>query len=202
MTVAFTAWDYEVTYLELSAVIVALIGVALAIKGNRWGWPFYFASSILYLILFVNVDLIASAWLQLVFVGAAVWGWFDWGSEGISDPKSLSAKVRIVGAVALVVVWIALTPLLTWMGGAATWLDGFVFVGSVAAQFLMVFGYVEAWPMWVIVNAVGTYHYANQDLWFTSGFYFVLFVMAIVGWRQWARMRSDAEMPQLDPAAA
>jgi len=200
MQVAFTAWDYQVTFLELSAVIVALIGVALAIKGTRWAWPFYLASAILYAILFINVDLIASAWLQLVFIVAAAWGWFDWGSEGIVDPNAMKVRMRAIGALGLVVAWIALTPLLSWLGGVATWLDAFVFVGSVAAQILMVLGYLESWPMWLVVNAVGTYHYAHQNLWFTSGFYFVLFVMAIVGWRQWARMRAPAEAPRLDAA--
>ena len=87
-----------------------------------------------------------------------------------------------------------MAPLLQLIGGVATWLDAFVFVGSLAAQVLMVLGYLEAWPMWVIVNVVGVVHYAQQSLWFTALFYFVLLLMAIWGWRAWfERNESSAE---------
>ncbi len=187
MKILFTAWDYHVTYLETAAVIVAIIGVALAIKGTRWAWPFYLLSALLYGWLFVEVDLIASAWLQIIFVVAAIWGWFDWGSAGISQSKSLTMRTWVVGLVGLAVLWVVLAPLLQWIGGVATWLDAFVLLGSAAAQILMVRGYVESWPMWVIVNVVGTFHYAKQGLWFTSLLYFVLLVMAMVGWRSWTQ---------------
>ena len=43
------------------------------------------------------------------------------------------------------VVWLGLMPVLSSIGAAATLLDAFVLVGSVAAQVLMVKGFVEAW---------------------------------------------------------
>jgi len=203
MNVLFTAWDYQVTYLEAAAVVVALIGVALAIKGTRWAWPFYLVSGVLYGLLFIQVDLIASAALQLVFIVAAVWGWFDWGTTGVVRSKTLSSRFRLIGAFALIVAWVALAPLLQLIGGVATWLDAFVFVGSLAAQVLMVLGYLEAWPMWVIVNIVGVVHYAQQALWFTALFYFVLLLMAIWGWRAWfERNEVDVEDAPVMPTAA
>ena len=41
-------------------------------------------------------------------------------------------------------------------------------------------------------DLVGVAHYARQDLWFTSLFYGVLVVMAIVGLRAWALRRPTA----------
>ncbi len=190
MSTLFTAWDYDVTYLEFFAVIVSLIGISLAALGKRIAWPFYFLSGALYGWLFIEFDLLGSAILQLVFMGAAIWGWFDWGKGGVVESKALSAKTRALGLLGIVVVWLIVTPLLSAIGAAATLLDAFVLVGSVAAQFLMVKGYVETWPIWVIVNVVGTYHYANQQLYFTSVFYFVLLCLAAWGWWNWARKES------------
>jgi len=59
-------------------------------------------------------------------------------------------------------------------------------VGSLAGQVLMVLQKVEAWPVWIAVNTVGTVLYASQGLYFTSLFYAVLIVMAVIGWRQWS----------------
>jgi nicotinamide mononucleotide transporter len=190
MATLFTAWDYDVTYLEFSAVIISLLGISLATLGKRIAWPFYFLSGALYGWLFVEFDLLGSATLQLVFMGAAIWGWFDWGRDGVVQSRVLSARWRAFGLLGVFVVWLIVTPVLSAIGAAATLLDGFVLVGSVAAQFLMVKGYVETWPMWVIVNVVGTYHYANQQLYFTAGFYFALLCVAGWGWWNWSRKES------------
>ena len=67
----FTAWSYEVSYLEFVASIASFIGVGLGITGRRITWPWWGISSALYLILFINWDLYASAILQIVFIAAA-----------------------------------------------------------------------------------------------------------------------------------
>ena len=183
---AFTGWGIEVTVLELGAVVLALVAVALGIRGSRYSWPPYFVSSLLYGGLFWQHDLYGSAALQLVFVAAAVWGWFGWGEEGMQRPRMLPPAQRAVLGSAIVLAWAVLTPALRAVGGAATWLDAFILVTSVAAQIAMVKGYVEAWLLWIVANASGMVHYASQELWFTSLFCTALLFMAIGGLRTWA----------------
>ena len=120
MNVLFTAWGYDVTWLELLAVVVAIVAVGLGIKGTRWTWPFYFVSSVLYGWLFLQWHLPASAAMQLIFIAAAVWGWFTWGREGVRQGR-LSSRVRLGGALLVVVAWLVLAPLLQTIGGVATW---------------------------------------------------------------------------------
>jgi len=192
MTVLFTAWDYDVTLLEIASVILALIAIGLGIKGTRWTWPLYFLSGLLYGWLFIEYDLYASAAMQVIFMVAAVWGWFTWGREGVRVPGSLPNQWRLGGVLGVLVLWAILAPLLQAIGGVATWGDAFMFVGSLAAQLLMVLEKVEAWPMWIAVNVVGTLLYASQGLYFTSLFYAVLIVMAITGWRAWSQRAAAA----------
>lgn len=192
MFVLFTAWGYDVTGLELASVIFALLGIGLGIRGTRWAWPFYFLGSFLYAWLFVEFDLLASAALQVVFMVAALWGWFGWGAEGVRQPNQLTNRTRLVIAIGMIAAWLLTAPLLQAIGGVATWPDAFIFVGSLVAQVLMVREYVEAWPLWMIVNFVGVAHYANQGLWFTSLFYGVLIVMAVIGWREWSDRRAKS----------
>jgi nicotinamide mononucleotide transporter len=194
MTVLFNAWGYDVTLLEAASVVFAIIGIALGIKGTRWAWPFYFLGSFLYAWLFVEFDLFASAAMQLIFMAAAVWGWFTWGQEGVREPGRLPNTQRMGLALSVVVMWAALAPLLQMIGGAATWGDAFMLVGSLAAQLLMVFEKVEAWPSWVVVNVVGTVFYATQGLYFTSLFYGLLIVMALTGWRAWSQRAATVEL--------
>lgn len=196
MQVLFSAWGYDVTVLEFASVVLAFLAVGLGIVGTRWTWPFYFVSSLLYGWLFIQWDLPASAAMQGIFLVAAVWGWFTWGREGVREPGRLSNRSRLAGAVIVVLAWLVLAPILQVIGGVATWGDAWMFVGSLAAQLLMVRAKVEAWPMWVVVNVVGTGLYASQGLYFTALFYAVLVGMAVVGWREWSgRSRVTAAEP-------
>lgn len=195
MTVLFTLWGYEVTAIEFASVILALLAIGLGIGGHRWTWPPYFVSSLLYGWLFVQFHLFASAAMQLIFMAAAVWGWFSWGREGARIPGRLAPGTRLLGAGGVVVLWLLLAPVLRSIGGAASWGDAFMLVGSVAGQLLMVLQKVEAWPVWLAVNAVGAVLYASQGLYFTSLFYAVLFVMAGTGWRAWSARAATRGSP-------
>ena len=118
-------------------------------------------------------------------------GWFSWGREGARIPGRLTPTRRAAGIVGVLVLWALLAPVLRRIGGAATWGDAFMLVGSVAGQLLMVLQKIEAWPAWIVVNVVGAVLYASQGLYFTSLFYAVLIVMAVFGWRAWsARARA------------
>ena len=186
MVVLFTLWGYGVTLIEAASVILALAAIGLGIQGTRWTWPLYFLSSLLYGWLFVESHLYASGAVQIVFMVAAIWGWFSWGREGARVPSRLTMTGRLIGAAAILVAWAAVVPVLQSLGGAGTWGDAFMLVGSLAGQVLMVLQKVEAWPVWIAVNTVGTVLYASQGLYFTSLFYAVLIVMAVIGWRQWS----------------
>ena len=199
MFVLFTVWGYGVTIIEAASVILAFLAIGLGIQGTRWTWPLYFLSSLLYGWLFVESHLFASGAVQIVFMVAAVWGWFSWGREGVRSPGRLTTTQRLAGVAGVGVGWALVVPLLQSVGGAGTWGDAFMLVGSLAGQVLMVLQKVEAWPVWIAVNTVGVALYASQGLYFTSLFYAVLIVMAIVGWRQWSARAADH--PAGSPAA-
>lgn len=195
MSVLFTAWGYDVTAIEFASVVLAFIAIGLGIRGTRWTWPFYFVSSLLYGWLFLQFHLFASAAMQLIFMAAAVWGWFSWGREGVRVPGRLTPGARVGVAVGVAVLWALVAPFLKSIGGAATWGDAFMLVGSIAAQLLMVLQKMETWPAWIAVNVVGTALYASQGLYFTALFYAVLIAMAVTGWRTWSvRTLAGAEV--------
>ena len=187
MTVLFTVWGYDVTVIEFASVILAFLAIGLGIRGTRWTWPFYFLSSLLYGWLFVEFDLYASAAMQLIFMAAAIWGWFSWGREGVrhAGPAHPGLAGRAASSESLCGS-AAVAPVLQSIGGAATRGDAFMLVGSMAGQLLMVLQKMETWPVWIVVNTVGAVLYASQGLYFTSLFYAVLIGMAVTGWRAWS----------------
>jgi len=180
----FTAWGYQVSILEFVASVTSLIGVWLGTTGKRITWPWWGLSSALYAVFFYQANLIASAALQIVFIIAAIGGWRGWAPTG-AKPGSLSTRGRIYSVIAILILWLALAPLLSRIGAAATVVDAFLFVGSLTAQILMVLEKYESWIIWVVVDIAGTALYFNQGYYFTSFLYGIFTVIAFQGWRRW-----------------
>ncbi|MEY3168780.1 MAG: hypothetical protein RL421_23 [Actinomycetota bacterium] len=188
MSTFFTAWGYGVSYLEFVAVVASLIAVTLGALGIRIAWPWWVVSSSLYAVFFYQVDLFASAILQLVFIAAAVWGWFGWKATG-AEPRFMTAQERLIWLVALLGLWLVSAPALADIGAAASRPDSFLLVSSTIAQVVMVLQRNETWILWIVIDIFGTYHYANQEYWFTAFLYAVFTVIALFGWYRWSNLR-------------
>ena len=180
----FTAWGYEVSILEFTAAVASFIGVYLGTTGKRITWPWWVLSSALYGVFFYQVDLFASAILQIVFIGAAIYGWFGWAPTG-AVPGTISTRYRIRIVIGTMISVAALSPVLADIGAAATWTDAFILIGSIVAQLLMVYEKYETWVLWLIVNVVATVQYLSLGYWFTALLYGVFAIVAMLGWKRW-----------------
>jgi nicotinamide mononucleotide transporter len=179
-----TIWGYELSYLEFIAVITSIIAVSLGITGKRITWPWWAISSVLYGILFLQWELFASAALQIVFIIAAIFGWFGWEPTG-AKPGPLKNRYRLATIAAIILATLALAPILKSWGAASTYADAVLFFGSLTAQILMVYEKYESWIIWLLVDAGYVALYATQDLLFTSLLYVAFTVLAALGWGKW-----------------
>lgn len=183
-TILFTAWGYEVSILEFVAALTSLSAVILGTTKKRITWPWWAISSVLYGVFFYQVDLFASAALQIVFVIAAIYGWFGWAPTG-AVPGNISGRGRRNIALATFGSVALLGPVLAHIGAAATWTDAFVLIGSLTAQLMMIYEKYETWIVWVIVDVVATVQYLLLGYWFTALLYGIFTVVAVVGWKRW-----------------
>ena len=183
-TILFTAWGYEVSVLEFIAAVTSFIGVWLGTTGKRITWPWWAISSALYGLFFYQVDLFASAALQLVFIVAAIYGWRGWAPSG-AVPGRISNRNRGYLVLATVLAVAALAPVLANIGAAATWSDAFLLIASLFAQVMMVYEKYESWIVWFVVDLAGTIQYALLGYWFTAVLYAAFTVIAVIGWKRW-----------------
>jgi nicotinamide mononucleotide transporter len=129
-------------------------------------------------------DLLASALLQIVFIIAAVIGWFGWEPSG-AKPGPFKNKYRIATVAAILIATLLLAPVLKDIGAAAALPDSLLLFGSLAAQLLMVYEKYDSWPLWLVVDAGYVALYASQGLLFTTILYLVFTIMAGLGWSSW-----------------
>jgi nicotinamide mononucleotide transporter len=179
----------------------ALLGVAMVgcnMRVNPLGWPLAIASSALYLLVFWQARLYGDASLQLVFIAVALWGWWQWLRGHQADGRALSvrylgARARWLALGAMALLW----PATGWFLAHATdtdvpWWDAFPTAGSLIGQWLLGRQYVENWPTWVAVNVVAVALFSYKGLWLTAGLYALFALLALAGWRSWARRAAEA----------
>jgi len=188
MNTFFIAWNNEVSYLEFVSVLTSLTAVILGARGTRWAWPWWILSSSLYGLFFFNVELFASALLQIIFIAAAIWGWFGWKPTGV-EPRYMSNKERAIWFLSATALWLAAAPALESIGAAASWPDSLLLVTSAVTQIIMVLQWHETWALWFAINVFGTWHYARQEFFFTALLYSVFTIVAIYGWSKWLKIQ-------------
>ena len=191
---------YSLSWLEFLGVTTSTIGVALGVTGKQITWPWWGSSSVLYLILFYQWGLLASALLQVVFIIAGVMGWFEWGPKG-AIPAKLNRKEMFLWSSALITLWAIFIPVFGLAQESqfyfGNWTlvvsDTFLLAGSVIAQVLMVYEKFEAWILWFVVDLVAAIEYFLLDYYFTSALYVVFVVIAAIGWRTWLKRANSQE---------
>ena len=192
--VAFQLWGSPVTWLEIVAFVLGVLMVLANLRVHVIGWPLAIVSSLLYALLFADSKLYGEASLQFVFIGLALWGWWQWlrgaGSDGLSlRVHRMSVRHRWLAAAATLACW----PLLGLLLQRATdsdvpYLDALPTVASITGQFLLSRKLVENWPVWVAVNIVSVALFAYKGLWLTVILYGLLTLLALAGWRAWRRI--------------
>jgi nicotinamide mononucleotide transporter len=190
--VSFELPEAAATLIESAAFVLALGYVLLSIRQIVWAWPLMIAGSVLYALLFAAAKLYGQMALQVMFVAVALWGWWQWKfGRKAERPLAVSGlPLRIQSW--LICAWLAAAflsavALARLTDAAAPWLDAFTTTGSLVAQLLTARKYVEAWPAWIIVNAVSVALFAGQQLWLTTLLYGVFLLLSAVGWAAWRR---------------
>ena len=76
-------------WLEVAAVVLAVIYLLLAIRQNIWCWAAAAISTSLYLYIMYAAQLYMESALQVFYLGMAAYGWYEWryGGKGHTDLK-------------------------------------------------------------------------------------------------------------------
>ena len=197
---AFAVRGVPVTWLEIVAFFLALAMVLFNIRVNPLGWPLAIASSFLYMLLFWRSRLYGDAGLQVMFMVLAGWGWWQWlrgQGDGEGKPalrvRELDRRSATIAAFGLAIGWPATALFLArYTDTDVPWWDGFITAASVLGQVLLGRKFIENWPIWLLVNVVGTGLFAYKSLWLTAALYAIFAVLSVLGWLAWRRLALPA----------
>lgn len=196
--VAFSVWDYPVSYLELIASLLGLISVYLAAKESILTWPTGILNEFGFFCLFFQVGLYAGMLLQILFFVVTVYGWYYWKKiENISPVTHLAIRqglwlllIILLSTYAfhlLVTNLDSLLPALISKPASQSLLDSLIAVTSVAATFLLAKKKLFAWVLWICVDLMSIVLFIRQGLYLVTIEYCIFLSIAIYGYLHWRK---------------
>ena len=186
-------------WIEVYACILGLIGIFLQIKQN----PLYWLTSILMVILYIYVFYVSKFYADMAFqfyyLVVSIYGWVYWiGDKKKSIQKQRKLNVRILSRkelyysiMASFVFYVIILLILKYLTNSdVPYGDAFTTALSIVATFLLARKFIENWIFWIIVDSVSLSLYIYKGLYPTAILFFVLTVLAFVGYFKWKKYLS------------
>lgn len=204
-SIFFTVLNYPMSYLEFFGTVAGAIAVWISAKANVWSWPIGIINVILLFFLFYQVQLYPDMFLQIFFFITNILGWWRWKHprQGEEDRKLelkvsyLSVKQRIINLSIILIGILVLgsmasrlndwAPSLFSKPSAYPYLDSFVTITSIIAQYWMLHKKVECWALWIMADVVATYLYFAKEIKFLGLEYLAFCFIAAYGLWNWYR---------------
>lgn len=178
--------------IEIIAVIFTLVSVILSIRRNILCWPIGIVGIIAYATLFTTNKLNADFGLQFIFIIQSLIGWWYWnrGQDGGELPVTrLKTKESLTLVGMMVIAYCLIVYLLTnYTNSSMIYLDSFVSIGSVTANWLLVKKKFESWVIWIMVDIAFVTLFASKGLYMSAVLYSIFTCTAINGFVTWRKL--------------
>ena len=201
MTTSFILFGQETSALEITGFITGVLGVWLTIRRKILCFPIGIINVLIYAYLFQseNVRLYADALLQIIYLILLVYGWMVWNrskneKEEIRTVSILLAKkLVIIGVLSTIALGVFLS---LYTNASLPYLDAALTIISLIAQWMIAKKMIENWLLWIVVNTIYIPLYVYKGLAFTSILYLLFLILAINGWYNWKKVKSNERLTQ------
>ena len=181
---------------EITAVVFAILYLALAIKQNILCWTAWILSSCLYTFVMYSAGLYMEALLQIFYVGMGIYGWHQWLNRNSSKQElSISTwqPAKHASAVTLIFVLAYVSGLLLekYTAAALPFLDAFTTWGAIVTTYMVANKVLENWIYWFVIDSISIYLFISRGLYFTALLFFLYLFMIVIGYRSWKRSHAN-----------
>jgi len=164
---------------EIIAITSSLAYTILYLLESWWCWPFAIAGSAIYFYLCRKANLQGESWLQLFYVGFAVFGWLN--SDSSFEYPEWDIKQHLLFLLGSILLWQLFFLILKKRNSALPQLDAFVLAFALAGTALQIL-YIESnWYYFIAVNSISIYTYWTRGLKKSIALYIVYLGLSIYG---------------------
>ena len=185
-----SAW-HDTSWIELTAAILAVLYLLLAIRQHVSCWLVSFISSALYVFVLFRAHLYMESALNAFYALMAVYGFWQWqhGNQGSTLRVVRWPLTRHVLALAGVVLASLISSyfLRRFTAAAVPFWDSMVTWSSTFATFLVARKVFENWHWWLLIDTLSIYLYYTRHLYITMLLFALYVLLIFVGMREWRR---------------
>ena len=196
--IAFTLFDYPVSYLELMVTFFGLMSVYFATKENIATWPTGIINECGFFCLFFQVGLYAGMLLQLLFFIVTLYGWYHWRKIKNDSQVVNIKKIQMIYIFLAIFVGTyffnllvshlhLLIPGIIKQPAAQSILDSLVAVTSIAATYLLAKKILFAWVLWILVDLMSIGLFLSQQLYLIAIEYGIFMCLVFYGYSRWRK---------------
>jgi nicotinamide mononucleotide transporter len=193
------AW-HDTSWIELTAAVLAVAYLLLAIGQRLSCWIAAFVSSVLYVWVLFGARLYMESALNGFYALMAVYGFWQWqhGAGGGALEVTRWPISRHLAALAGVLAASAITSFFLGRYTPAAWpfVDSMVAWSSVFTTFLVARKVYENWYWWLVIDSASLCLYYTRHLYMTMVLFALYLILIVVGLREWRRgIRAPAHAP-------
>ena len=181
-------------WLEITAVIFAILYLILAVKQNILCWIAGIISSVLYFFIMQKAGLYMEAYLQVFYVVMGIYGWSQWSASNASNPSFIVntwSKYQHMIAISIILALSLLSGSLLerYTDAALPFLDALVSWGAVVATYMVAKKLLENWIYWFVIDATSIFLFIERGLWPSAVLFATYLVIIFFGYQSWNKVR-------------
>jgi len=187
--------------IEIIAILSGITSVWFSRKENIWVYPTGLIGTILYVYISFKGELYGEASVNLYYTIMSVYGWYNWLRR--DEQKVLVVQIthsskkewwmEITFFLALyLLIYLCLTYIQqAFSPGAIPWADALASAAAFTGMWLMTRKKVNSWIWWIITNICSIPLYYTKGYTLTSWYYFILLILAVMGWIEWRKKANE-----------
>ncbi|MDC0546647.1 nicotinamide riboside transporter PnuC [Gammaproteobacteria bacterium] len=184
------------SWIEPTAVILAIAYLLLAIKQNISCWFSAFFSSLLYFFVMYSAGLYMEAGLQIFYCIMAVYGWTQWRITLPGNSKFLVKtwnRDQHIKAILLIILLAIVSgwALEKFTNAALPFLDSLTTWGAIVTTYMVAKRLLENWIYWFVIDTISVFLFYSRGLILTSILFLVYLIIIYFGYKSWTQMKDE-----------
>lgn len=184
-------------WIEVTAVILAILYLVLAVKQNILCWLAGIISSVLYYFIMRSAGLYMEAYLQIFYVFMGFYGWSQWRiSTRTSNNFVVNTwnKLQHFYALSLILILSAISGFLLklFTDAALPFFDALVTCGAVVATYMVAKKLLENWIYWLVIDLISILLFISRGLLPTAFLFGIYVVIIFFGYKSWNKILKES----------
>ncbi|WMY97537.1 MAG: nicotinamide riboside transporter PnuC [Arsenophonus sp.] len=214
--ISFIERTYFFSYIEFFGTIFGFLCIWFASRAKRINYVFGIINVLLFSIIFIQIELYASFFLQIFFLITNIYGWFIWKKKDYLNKHLKISHIGLFNLIKLISISLILVCFLMLNIDVILhyfflfflkinnlfhlniflkkvemnyflFLDSIITVLSMLAMILMIKKYVENWLLWIIINLLSIFIFYLKEVYFILIEYIFLLIISIYGFLNWRK---------------